>query len=758
MSRTYTSLFCRILRASAASSGRNRSLSRAGFVIACLAVAGISVPAGAASPQEQVERPVFGATVEVVQLQVMVGDDDGRFVPGLTREDFQLQVNGEPRSVSFVYEVDVHEGLSTADSLRPRSAGLSTGPVAQSAPPAAWRQFLLFFDLGFNSARGIKVAQESADEFMRESIRPDDLVAVASFSHVGAVQLLSPFTLDRTQTYEAIATLGLSQAGKVVDPVGFDLQNAYDELLGTGGGAPPGGGAGAQASGGEMMDTLEAMRRSDFQRYQGVTVSFVNQLGELGKMMQAARGRKHVILFSQGFDDKALTGQSLEELQRDSNLVQQNRLDLVDGETRFGSAEIRSALEKAIEELRDGDTVIHAFDTSELGGGTMGNGLQFLSFVSSETSGTLTFNTNDISGALADLEESTSAFYVVAYSREPGDPAVVDLELEVTRDGAEILSAPSRLAPPPDFADMDAAQRQMQLAEFLGKGIEQSGMSFEAEAIPFVGEGNVNRVATLIEIPWRQLEEIAEDRGDGRVEIEMLGYLLDDDDRILDFFARGTGLDLTELEATVRSGLPFRYYDLLWSRPGYYRVRVLLRESGSGRISTQTISVSVPDYVAGRPSLSGPVFVDRAHPGMLMRGIDADAPPERRIGGPVAYPFLLGGRELTPDVVPTVPRGQPVYFLLVAHHLDRHPMTGKVMSSVNAILVDAFGNTREVGDILVVGESYDEASDATTLLLEAHIPTAAREGASALRIQVTDGIAGVRLEHELGLVVAASDS
>jgi len=754
MQRTHRGLFRRILRP--ASTGRDRPLPGAGLVIGYLVLAGLCVPVSAAAPQEQVERPHFEATVEVVQLQVMVGDDEGQFVPGLTREDFQLWVNGELRDVTLVYEVDIHKGLSTGDSLQPRTASLSTGPATPSTPPAAWRQFLLFFDLGFNSPRGIKVAQEAADEFMRESVREGDLVAVASFSHVGAIHLLSPFTLDRSQTLEAIATLGLSQAGKVVDPVGFDLQNAYDELLGTGGGAPPGGGAGAQASGGEIMDTLEAMRRSDFQRYQGVTVSFVNQLGELGKMMQAAHGRKHVILFSQGFDDKALTGQSLEELQRDSDLVQQNRLDQVDGETRFGSAEIRSALEKALNELRAADAVVHAFDTSELGGGTSGSGLQFLSFVSSETSGTLTFNTNDIGGALADLEESTSAFYVVAYSREPDDPSVVDLELEVTRDGAKVLSAPSRLAPPPEFAEMNAAQRQMQLAEFLGKGIEQGGMRFDTAVMPFAGEGDVNRVATLIEIPWEQLEMLAQARGDDRVEIEVLGYLLDDDDRILDFFARGTGLDLTSLRSTARSGLPFRYYDLLWSRPGYYRVRVLVRESGSGEISTHTIPVSVPDYSAGRPSLSGPVFIDRAHPGLLMRGIDADAPPERRAGGPVAYPFHLGSRELTPEVVPNVPRGEPVYFLLVAHHLDRHPMTGKVMSTVNALLVDAFGNTREVGDILIVGESYDQASNATTLLLEARIPASAREGASALRIQVTDGIAGVRLEHDLGLIVVAS--
>jgi hypothetical protein len=298
----------------------------------------------------------------------------------------------------------------------------------------------------------------------------------------------------------------------------------------------------------------------------------------------------------------------------------------------------------------------------------------------------------------------------------------------------------------------------MQLAEFLGKGIEQGGMSFNAEAIAFAGEENINRVATLVEIPWAQLEALAADRGDGRVEIEILGYLLDDDDRILDFFARGTGLDLASLESTAQAGLPFRYYDLLWSRPGYYRVRILMRESGSGQISTRTLPVSVPDYSAGRPSLSGPVFIDRDHPGMLMRGIDANAPPARRIGGPVGYPFILDTRELTPEIIPGVERGSPVYFLLVAHHLNRHPVTGQVMSSVNARLVDSIGSVREIGDIKVVAESFDAAADATTLLLEARVPSTARLGASALRVQLTDGIAGVRLEHELSLVVVESAS
>ncbi len=721
----------------------------------------LAPPLGVGATGQQ--QPVFEATVELVQLQVMVGDADGRFVSGLGREDFQLWVNDEPRDVTLVYEVNLG-GRAEAVPVPETSSEQST---VVDLPPAGWRQFLLFFDFSFTSPRGVKAAQKAAAAFVSDIVHPDDLLSVVSYDHLGGLKLLCPFTLDRAQVEDAIAELGLSNATRTTDPLGYDFRGLY-EMAGGGGEGEPVNDLNVDA---ELSDIYHLAMRLDFERYVGATVDYVNDLARLGKMMQAVRGRKHLVFFSQGFDDKVLVGHDLNQLALDSVAWQRNRLDLVDPASRFGSAALRATLEDALEELRRADAVIHAIDTSGLGSEDAGlsggapssgyaigrhHGLQSLTYFSDGTSGTLTFNTNDLVGALKDLEERTRAFYVVAYTREPDDPPVVDLRVEVAAPGAEVVSAPSRLAPPPDSEEMTPAQRQMQLAEYITKGIEQDEMIFSLEAIPFAGEGGVARLAVVLEIPWAHLEALAGARTDDRTELEILGYVLGKNGRMLDFFSGGVGLDLEKLRSSEISGLPFRYYNLLWATPGDYNVRALVRESSLGRISTHTIECQVPDFAAGELSVSGPVFIDTEHPALVFRGIDPASPPEHKSGGPVEYPFVMGQQDLTPHILPEISSGDSLAVLLVAHHLGRHQATGQLQTSVSAEAVNAMGVSRNLGDIAIIGTYADSAADSTSFLISIRLPEDTHNGFYDLRVTIDDALTGARVAQSVAFRVIGS--
>ena len=83
--------------------------------------------------------------------------------------------------------------------------------------------------------------------------------------------------------------------------------------------------------------------------------------------MTATRGRKHVLLFSAGFDDEVLTGQTLAELANDSAMLQAGQAYNINTESRFGSADLRRSLEQAMKNLQASDTVFHAFDVRGLG-------------------------------------------------------------------------------------------------------------------------------------------------------------------------------------------------------------------------------------------------------------------------------------------------------------------------------------------------------------------------------------------------------
>jgi len=346
-------------------------------VLLAAAVGGIVASAGAApsvlgQPQERVPQAVFGARVELVQIQVQVEDSAGGFVSGLSPSDFRLRVDGKPRDVAIAYEVDLRGN---------RDVNLEPDPAM---PPAAWRQFLLFFDLSYTTPRGILAARDAAYEFVSSEVHPNDLISVATFNLVSGLQMLCPFTLDRAQALDAVNMMGLKRAMSISDPAGFAFTPTLNliESLRREPGGPDAGAGGPGGAGAEVYETLREIfqeaARSDFRRYREEVGGYVDQLALLGDTLRAVRGRKHVIFFSSGFSDDVLTGQSLDDFVRDSELVQQNRMAEVNPEDRFGSADLRASMEVALDALRSADAVIHTVDTAGLsadlpGVGNFGN-------------------------------------------------------------------------------------------------------------------------------------------------------------------------------------------------------------------------------------------------------------------------------------------------------------------------------------------------------------------------------------------------
>jgi len=736
-------------------------------VLLVAAVGGLMASAGAppaalGQPQERVPQAVFGARVELVQIQVQVEDSDGDFVSGLVPSDFRLTVDGKPRNVAVAYEVDLRGS---------RNVNLEPDPTM---PPAAWRQFLLFFDLSFTTPRGILEARDAAYEFVSSQVHPNDLISVATFNLVSGLQMLCPFTLDRAQALDAVNMMGLERAMSITDPAGFAFVPLFEEINTLrrdpaleAGGPDVGAGPGAAVDPYEVFRaTFADASRADFRRYREEANEFIDQIGRLGETLRAVRGRKHVIFFSAGFSDEVLTGQSLEEFAADSEAIQQNRIWEVDSEKRFGSTDLRESMQVALNSLRSADAVIHTVDTTglpvgaEVRGGTYQDavgGRDALNYLASGTSGTVSWNRNDFSIAMTEIEESTSAFYVIAYPLEEDDPEIVELEIEVTTTGAHVASAPSRFSPPPAYADLDPTQQQLQLAEIISKGVEPEGFSFDIEAVSFAGENDISRLAVVVEIPWLDLQAFAAPRGDNKAEIEILGYTLDDGGAMIDFFSRKVNLDLERMSAMdPDNGVPFRYYDLLWAIPGHYHVRVLLRDTKAGKLGTRTVPVEVPKFNSNQLLMSGPIFIDSKRPGLVMRGVDPNDPPDRKESGPVAYPFVVGEKELTPYVLPSVAPGEVCQFYAVTHHLSRDTLSGKVQATVTAEAIDPQGDAHPISNVSVVSENYDAAADATMLLLEAQMPSDFPRGTYTLRFTVVDGLSGTQAEGNAPFTIVSN--
>lgn len=359
------------------------------------------------------EAPQFRSRVELVQFQVGVADMDGDFVPGLTAEDFLVDVDGQSRPVQVAYEVDLR-GASPVFGTEGETARQLT---VQELASAARRRFLLLLDHRFTPRAGVLRARRAAGEFLRDGLLEGDLVGVATADHLGLV-LHIPFT-DRHQA--VAAALADTSAGS-------DLP-AVEET------APPVEDADMAAI---MSGSFAASRERDIRQY-------LQNLEELGRYLGDIEGRKHVLFLSPGFEDALVVGP--------------------------GSEEIRAGMDGVVETFRRADAVLHAVDPTGLrtfdtalasdsgrpGEGSpsasVRDGHQSLLSLADGTGGLVRWSTNEIAEALASIQEATAAFYVIGYRRESTDPLASEVRVQVRAANVRIIWAPERTRSQPSPTD-----------------------------------------------------------------------------------------------------------------------------------------------------------------------------------------------------------------------------------------------------------------------------------------------------------------
>lgn len=690
------------------------------------------------------QAPTFTTSVDLLQFHAAVTDDEGRPVVGLVATDFAVMVDGESRDVSVAYEIN----------LGPET---SLGP---GVPPAASRQFVLFFDAAFNSPRGVRAAQEAALSFVSEMVLPTDLVSVVTHDAVEGVRTRVALTRDRRQVHAAIEELGLTTATRNVDRAGFLTQLVIGDMGDTGSlgaGSEPEGSAAVQgqvaAALGEMLSLIYKSERIQYHEF---ATRQVEQVGELARALQAVRGRKHVLFFTTGIDDYAVSGASLDALGRNADLLQRGQSAQIDTEALYGDPGVKAAYDRSVRELRQADALMHVVDTSGLGGGVQdaissglgmstldsgGSGRDSLTLWASGTGGTITWNTNRLAEALAELERSTRHYYVLGIPRLPDDAPELRLKVTLSSPDLGTVSAPTHFAPPPAYADMGEMQRQAQLAEAVAKGLTGGQLNIELIAPVFPGRRSVARVPIVVEIPWRHVDEIGRARGDDLVTLDLLSYVVTAEGAIVDASDRQIELDLREMGRVREAQAPLRIYDLLWAWPGDHSVHVVVRDSQAGRLSATSRAVHVPDPGQGVLSVRT-VVIDTEHPGLVLRVFDENSPPAHKMDGPVAYPFALDGETFTPSAAPSVDAGGVIRAYVLTAGLKRHPLSGRLRYSLEVGLVDVGGESRDVEDVQLEARQDDVASGEAALILAMRVPRGLATGDYRLAVAVTDEVGG----------------
>src|SRR5581483_8052986 len=159
---------------------------------------GQTAPATPAPPPGQPEV-TFKAEVNYVDVDTIVTDQQGRFVTGLKKEDFQLYEDGKPQKIEMFSYVD----LPITPAPRPQFASRPiVDDVRTNQQSAAGRLYVILLDdLDTSLFRSVTV-KRSAHEFVEKHLGPNDVAAVVYSS--GRSDAAQEFTSDRSLLLTAI--------------------------------------------------------------------------------------------------------------------------------------------------------------------------------------------------------------------------------------------------------------------------------------------------------------------------------------------------------------------------------------------------------------------------------------------------------------------------------------------------------------------------------------------------------------------------
>jgi len=128
--------------------------------------------------------PSFAAGIDVVLVNAVVTDRQGRPVEGLTADDFLVLEDGEPQALTSFEAVVLPPAPPVARATAPAKAAPADEPsrasTNQEPPDPSRRVFLVVLDDGGLGLDGAAAAKRVAKRFLAEAARPGDLVSLVA--------------------------------------------------------------------------------------------------------------------------------------------------------------------------------------------------------------------------------------------------------------------------------------------------------------------------------------------------------------------------------------------------------------------------------------------------------------------------------------------------------------------------------------------------------------------------------------------------
>jgi VWFA-related protein len=652
----------------------------------CLAASGaglragttpVVVPSFSSAVAQAPPSVTFQVEVNYVDVDAIVTDEEGNFVSGLTRDDFDVFEDGKPQKVEMFSYVELP--VEPTDRFTALNRSVSSDAKSNGRPFDGRVYVIVLDDLDISPVRG-GLVKHAAREFVERHFSANDLAAVVYTS--GRPEATQDFTADRSLLLAAIDKF----VGRRLRSAAIDaLERHYQRQLTKGLGdrddelAPNPGAA--------IVDSARPIDTRDLEREQRA-VMVLDTLRNLGEFLAGVRGRrKAVLLFSEGLELPIGEIYGIHTATDVVGAIKDAITAAARSNVNFFSLDPRGLIGMTSEYIETAGS--HAPDVAlgVFGAVNAQQGLltemklsqDSLRTLAEETGGFAAVNQNTLSSAFGRIVDANSRYYVLGYypPTTTRDGRFHRIEVRAKRPGLRVsarrgYASPRGRTPAERKRDEDTRRAREarrgavnntspELREALNAPLQQSGLTFTVQAAAFKHTQKDASIALAIEFDGNRLPFTPPDSG-GLVTntIELAFFGIDEDGKAQRATRSQFNLTLRPESFTrVMSG-GLRLNPRLTLEPGRYQIRVGARETVGSAIGTVFYDLQVPDF-RKEPLMLSNMLIAAASAQLAMTAMADQAAPKLLPGPAVSRRTFTRNDTLTifAEIYDNISRSQP---------------------------------------------------------------------------------------------------
>lgn len=601
------------------------------FLLPLLAL--LSLPAAAQQsttpqqPAQDDDDEVVRISSELVQTSVVVTDKNDNVIKDLKLDDFEVYENGKRQDIKFMEFVSVEgehrmEGSRAsgerAGVILPENARIERELTARDV-----RRVIAFvvddLTIPFND---LVTVRQVLDDFVDNKMQRGDLVAI--IRTVGGKGMLEQLTSDKETLRRAIKQLRSISPSPFATAGENQPTATLQQMIDT-------SGLGTSAENFRDIGIESATSAVDEStRINRVLVGLATAQNVI-KSLRDIPGRKSLVLMSGGLPGFSAGGR---------NTIESFGAQIMMPSGSSGLGAYLSTVLKLLADdaVRSGVVIntmdprglnaspgVVGFDATPAGSALIGGDPRFgrggseldslgntldgadehlsLRLLSDTTGGVSVTNTNDLKLGLDKILARSRGYYMLAYApAEKFDDKFRKLDIKVKRDGVRLYKYSGYLAREEKKSGAPRTKEQ-EIAAAASAPLARRDVDVTANLSMRVTPPKGAILDINLQIDAKTLG-IVEVDGKYPLSFDVVGFVIDERGKTRGGFSQTISGALTPDAYQKAEAAGMTYSASTQLPPGYYQLRVVVRESGSGRLGTVSRYVEVPDLSKGHLALS----------------------------------------------------------------------------------------------------------------------------------------------------------